>query len=215
MRTVFQQEGQSFLDALLAVIGAQIVALVRNAKPRQPKSSSRDAGDATERKPRGWRAITHHPGARAGLVIEKIAGPPLQIVHQSLSGRGDLGERAIDENAGRVRVRLRRLGFGLRFLPRLYLRRLRLVLRKDRGSQSQRARGSRSPQQLSSGYRRWSQRGWVLLSEIQTNEGPSGRRRRCQSCSCHRQASILFTMYRRQTGQKQCLKRGFGLSAVN
>ena len=96
--------------------------------------------------PAAGRAIAHHAGPRAGLVVKKIAGAPFQIVQQRFGRRGDLGERTIDEDARRVRILLRRLRLRLRLLPRFYLRRLRLILRKDRGPQRQRTGGSGSLQ---------------------------------------------------------------------
>ncbi len=170
VRAVFQQEGQRFLNALFAVVRAEVVALMRDAQGSQTEARRRNAGNAAHRQAHSWSAIPDHPRARAAFVKEKVAGSPLQIVQHRLPVPRHLGKRVIDECPGRVRILLGGLRFRLRPLSRLNLRRLVLVLPQSQcgGAQRQHAGGTGSTQQFSSGYGRRSQSRLVLILKIST-----------------------------------------------
>jgi len=135
----------------------QIIALGRDAQRAQSETGRGNARHTAQRSSRRRSPVPNQAGLRTGLVIEKIAGPALHIVQQRVRSLRNLRQRPVDEDAGSLRIILRRLRLGLRLLTRLHRRSLRLVLktcrqRSCRRADSKHAGRACGTQKLSSSY---------------------------------------------------------------
>ena len=113
MRTLFQQKSEGLLYPLLAIDWAEVVIFGGDAESAQSKTGGGNAGHAAEGPSDDRRPVTHQAAPGARLVEEKVGVSARHIVQEGFRHSGDLGERAIDEDAGRMGVLFGRLALGL------------------------------------------------------------------------------------------------------
>jgi hypothetical protein len=153
VRTLFQQKSEGLLYPLLAIDGAEVVVFGGNAQSAQSKTGGCNARHTAEGPSDDGRPVTHQAAPGAGLVEEEIGVPARHVVQKGFRHSGDLGERAINEDAGRVGVFFRRLALRLGGIAgggRLVLR--LFAIRQTRHSEGERSASARLAQKLPAGY---------------------------------------------------------------
>jgi hypothetical protein len=100
----FQQKGQGFLYSLLTIQRTQVVVLCGDAQGAQAEAGGGDAGHSAQGSPDNRRPVAHQAAPGAGFVKEEIAIPAQHVVQEGIGHLGDLGERPVDEDAGRMGV---------------------------------------------------------------------------------------------------------------
>ncbi len=153
VRTFFQQKGEGLLYPLLAIERAEVVIFGGNAQSAQSKTGGCNARHTAEGASDDRRPVTHQAAPGAGLVEEKIGVSARHVVQKGFRHSGDLGERAINEDARRMGVFFRRLALGLRGIAgggRLVL--WLFAVCQTRHSEGERSASARLAQKLPAGY---------------------------------------------------------------